>query len=415
VTRRDRREASGALVDVCRGRRPNRPSDRDVEADLMAGARFHRIAPLVHVAYRSSAPRLAVSLKVDRDRAIGGHLRACAALGRLDAALSGMKWLTFKGAVLSESAHPVPGLRTYHDVDVLVAPSDLREVCGRLRDVGWRVADYRDMLQNPKTPGEMHWITPDGVIIDLHWAMINMADRRRRFRVPTAHLLDRRVVTLLGSQQVCTLDPTDALVHACLHAALAGGNRLLWLLDIDQLSRQSTDWTAVAARARAWRAQAQVWLMLDRAARFLGTPRPADLARQLAISRTLRVATGAADLLSPVPRARQEAGPARFVAHAVGPTAAASVRAAGRHGLSAIRDRLPATPAQAPIREPADAESLASYLAAVESPTTDAGGVGGSATAALVAEPRKVTAAGRQSTDDARQRRGPREDRDRGQ
>ena len=78
----------------------------------------------------------------------------------------------------------------------------------------------------------------------------------------------------LGDQEVWALEPADALVHGCLHAALAGANKLIYLLDVDMLARSVTDWDEVVARAQSWGAQAQTALVLARTSRVLGAPIP---------------------------------------------------------------------------------------------------------------------------------------------
>ena len=334
---------------------------------LVAAARFHRVAPLVFAAYRTSGHQGVLALQADRVQAISHHLQACHALDQLASVLQDIEWATFKGPVFSELAHPVPGLRTYNDVDVLVAPSSLREVCRRLHAAGWQIADYRDMLSNPQPPGEMHWISPGGVLIDLHWSMINMQSRRRLFEVPTTQLLDRRVPVTLGSTRVWTLDPCDSLVHACLHAALAGANKLVYLIDVDQLSRQVTDWDELTRRARQWRAQVQVALVLGRARRVLGTSLPADLDSRLGVPSPIRGLLALTDRVASVPNGRQNAGMAKFVARTVRSTTTETVRTASLNATRGVKERSRRSTTELAERMRADEASLEAYLVAVES------------------------------------------------
>jgi hypothetical protein len=362
-------EVSALLVDVCRqGGTPRRLSP-GAEAELVAAARFHRVAPLVHAAHRDVAPHVADLFQADRLRAITGHLQACAALQRLGEVLGDTPWVTFKGAVFSEHAHPVPGIRSYNDVDVLVDPASLREVSRRLLAAGWRVVDYQDMLRNQSVPGEMHWASPSGALMDLHWSMVNMASRRRLFDVPTAELLQRRVPVRLGTESAWTLAPSDALVHACLHAGLAGANKLVYLVDVDRLSRSAVDWDEVASRSREWRAQAQVALVLERAHRVLGTPVPPDFASRARVSRSVRRLGVLADHVAPVARGRSNAGVGKFVARAARASGTATAGAFGRHASRGLLDRARGPRKERAGRLDADQASLEVYLAAVESVT----------------------------------------------
>ena len=363
-----------SVVDVCRGVVPQVPTAPAQVTELVEALRHHRVAPLAHVLLRETEPDTAEGLKPDRDTAVGVHIRATIALEDLGRALGDIPWATFKGPVLSELAHPAPGLRTYNDIDVLVDGRTLREVTTRLLAAGWSVADYNDMLHNPRTPGEMHWVSPTGLLVDLHWSMINMAERRRRFTVASDELLARRVPVTLGLTQAYTLEHADALTHVCLHAALTGANRMLLLLDADQLARQAPDWLEVAARARAWRAEPYVAVVLRRAHTLLGTPLPEDLDRMLGTSAAFHLVTGAADRLAPVSSLRREASVARLVSRAARHGAGRTLAAVGHNSLLGVRNRLfhlGGTGAP-PVRERADAEALEAYLCAVEAETAGA-------------------------------------------
>src|SRR5699024_7504388 len=124
-------------------------------AGLLHALRYHRLAPLAHVLLRDTEPVLARRLKSDRDRAITVHLCATEVLRQFADLTADIPWVVFKGPALSELAHPVPGLREYQDLDLLVAPSDLRHVSERLLDAGWSVLDYDDMLTASQVAGEI--------------------------------------------------------------------------------------------------------------------------------------------------------------------------------------------------------------------------------------------------------------------
>lgn len=365
-TRTHHDRAVGELLRaVCRGDDVPAPRPLPVD-DVVAGARHHRVSPLTHVRLRETAPAVAEVLRPDRDVAKSLHIRSGMLLAHVSDLLADIPWVVFKGPVLSELAHPVPGVRPYGDLDLLVAPQDLRAVSRALLAAGWEVGDYEDMLRNPQTPGEMHWFTPAGVQVDLHWAMINMGSRRRLFRIDTDALLSRRRRVRIGLAQAWTLDEADGLVHVALHAALAGANRLGWLLDVDQLSRQVGDWPAVAARATEWGAQAQLALALRRATATLGTPVPGDVYRMLGTTLPLRVVLDAVDRLFPVARQRRDASPSRLVARAVRPGAARTLAQVARSAGQGVVDRLAPRADVPAARVTAGEEALEVYLRAVE-------------------------------------------------
>lgn len=351
------------LIDACCGRPVDWPRDRYASSELVMAARHHRIAPLVHAALRPAT--VVAPLQQDREAAIVTHLRALSTLTKLDRILGAdIPWVTFKGPALSELAHPVPGLRTYHDVDVLVSPTRLREATGRLLEAGWLIADFEDMLLNPATPGETHWVSPAGIMVDLHWSMLNMASRRRHFQVDTDALLARRVRRASATAAIWTLNPPDALVHVCLHAALAGANRLLFLLDAHHLTLEVDDWDVVLDRARTWGAEPQLMLVLARTHRFIGTEIPRDLASRGQVPWAMRQIGSLVDGLAPTPAARRDAGMARLYARAIRTTTATSLAACVRNGALGVQHRLRTDSAATPRIH--NAEAVEQYLLAVE-------------------------------------------------
>lgn len=358
------RSLSRALVSIARGEVPT--IDPAVRADpegFVDALRYHRLAPLAHTLLRDSGDELAELIRSDRDATVALHIHVTTLLGHLGELLDGVPWVVFKGPVLSELAHPVRGLRSYHDLDLLVSPHDLRRVSRTLLDAGWRVVDYDDMLRNPEIPGEMHWASPSGMLMDLHWSMINMRSRRERLAVPTVDLLKRRVPVQLGFHSAWTLAPADGLVHVCLHAALTGANKLIYLVDAQRSAARVDDWPEAGRRANAWGAAPHVALVLRRAQRSLGGELPDGFDRQFGVSLAFRALTAIVDRVAPVERARTEPGPARLVARAVQPGAVRTVISSSRSVARYVVDRPSPTPSD---RVTADAAALELYLDRVE-------------------------------------------------
>ncbi|SDT59052.1 nucleotidyltransferase family protein [Jiangella sp. DSM 45060] len=365
---RHRAAVSAAVAEVCRAKAPVLAGNGAVRDAFVTAVRHHRVAPLAHVLLRESDPAVAAELKADRDAAMIRHLTASVVLDDLGRTLGELPWVTIKGPVLSEHAHPAPGLRSYTDVDVLVPPQRLRSAVESLTAADWQVIDFQDMLYNVQTPGEIHLVSPRGVLVDLHWSLINMQQTRRQFTVDTGELLERRVRRPVGGAATWTLDLADSLVHVCLHAALTGAHKMLWLLDADQLARQVDDWDEVARRAAGWGAAPAVAIVLARSRALLGTPLPPDLDRRLGVSAGLRLVTGAVDRFRPVSGLTQEASLPRLVARSARSSGGRTLSAIGRRGLRGVGERLrPGGRAgDGARREPADAAALAAYLDAVE-------------------------------------------------
>lgn len=310
-----------------------------------------------------------------------GHLRHRATAGELAECLDGLPWALLKGAVLAEHAHPVPGIRSYADLDVLVAPSALRAAIGRLTGAGWMLRD--DAASLAELPGELHLTSPRGQLLDLHWSLVRTAEQRAAFPIDTEALLRDVVPVPLGPsgssgpegpwprRLVPSLGGADLLVHVCLHAALAGADRLLLLLDADQVVRNlAPDWDEVLSRAGRARADVALAAVLAPARRLLGTPVPAEVAAHLRrrsplawrAGHRLLAPAGSGGTLPAWPD-RSGIAPGRALTGSVRPSSVATLRVLAAHARVRLAGR-GARPGGDPV-EPAG-ERLASYLRAVE-------------------------------------------------
>ncbi|MEQ6902461.1 nucleotidyltransferase family protein [Nocardioides sp. YIM 152588] len=361
-----RRAVGSALVDATSGRVPRLPDVPTAPAELVTAARFHRVAPLVAASLPDGLGAVSEPLRDDRQQAAWHHLRVLATLPRIARALADVEWLTFKGPVLSETLHPVPGTRSYRDLDVLVAAGDLRRSCERLLDAGFRVVASRDDLLNGEVTGEIEMINEHGVLVDLHWSLVLSASLRRRYPIPTAELIGRSVPVRLGQSEVRTFDATDTLLHLCHHAARSGAARLIHLVDVDQAARRVIDWDTVTQRAGSWGTAPEVALVLGRCRRTLDTPAPVGLRHALGLSAAYGALTASVDRAWPIPSVRRDASWPRLVARAAHPGAAATLAESARNAVlgGVNRARLP-EPTQA-RRVPATADEVERYLTAVE-------------------------------------------------
>lgn len=354
-----------ALLEVCLGGNPELPDDPVAVEDFIAAARFHRIAPLAFTAFAGTRPDVAKQLRSDRDVAVLNHLRMTAVLAELARLLDPVPWLVFKGPVLSELAHPVPGLRFYKDLDLLVAPGDFRAACEVLFDRGWGLVLGNESLLSREFPGEIPLMNPQGVVMDLHWSMQVMKSVRGRFAMESGPLLERRVPVSIGSVQLAALEPADALVHVCQHAALVGATRLGHVLDADQLARNLTDWDELIVRALQWRTGAQVAAVLLRAERLFGTPVPDDLTRRLGIGAGLTKAMATVDRVAPIQALRRDESWVRLITRSLRPSLPRTLGVAVRRTAQGITSRLHRAAPQQP-RSKADPQVVESYLARVE-------------------------------------------------
>lgn len=344
----------------------------DCGRELLRGLRERDATALLELAFAHGVDAWLAEVvdPADRAWAVGDRrLRFVAARVRarreLDAFAAiadagGWPWLTLKGQALAEDVYPRPHMRFGVDADVLVAPADFPAVVAALTDSGWRLLDRNWPLVHRVAPAQLRMQSPRGQLFDVHWHLVNSAQQRGAFTLPTRDLLDRRRALPSG---LPVLSVADGFVHVALHAALSGATKLLWLADTHLAGRAMPAWGDVAAAVRASGTGVPVATTLNRAARwFPDSPAPAELhgpAAWRAICRTV-------DGVSPLGEDPARPSISRSFASASLPTRSGTLVSAARRGTAWVRSGAPRRRAVADWRDP---ESRASALHAVDDPS----------------------------------------------
>lgn len=256
----------------------------DPEAVLVL-ARYHGITGMLLGGLRA-APAVPAAIldpvSAAYEASVHRHLRGAWDLARVGRAIddAGVRWAIVKGPAAVELLYGGAGGRAYADLDLLVDPAGFGRVIEALEAAGLRMLDRNWAVVRREMRGEVHLVGADGPEVDLHWHLVNMY--RGRMRVPTAELLARAVPVTLAGMPAWTLDPTDSLAHLCLHAALSGADRMVWIKDVERATAmRPPDWDALVERAARWRVGAPIGLVLARSAAWLGAEVPPTVLRRL--------------------------------------------------------------------------------------------------------------------------------------
>jgi len=288
---RDQRRAAAALLTRCvRGEAADDPSTpsrlSSIPSEMLLSlADYHGVAGMAYEQLRSidgADEGLIAELRRAYGRAVEGHLRVLWELTRLQPVLdaTGVPWAVIKGPAAVERLYEVPGRRSYQDLDLLVEPSGFADVLAALQSYGSSVLDRNWTVLRRDLLGEVHLRLPGGTPLDLHWNLINM--NRGRMWIDSREVLARSVTADIGSLAVRVLEREDMLLHHAVHAALSGGDKLLWLKDVERVATVlQPDWPTLVDRARAWGVAAPAGLILARTRDVLDAPIPAAVPRAL--------------------------------------------------------------------------------------------------------------------------------------
>jgi hypothetical protein len=275
---------------------PTAPPER-----VLARARYHGVLPLIAArvdesntelpAWLADAARVAMRAEVAID--LARRPMVMAAIEALDRAKTAP--LVLKGEALAHTHYAAPWQRPRADTDILVAPD-----AGPAAEAALVALGYRRELRLPGEWVSAQWtLVQQGVgglshAIDLHWRINNSAVLAGI--VTHAELAASAIALPSLGPAARTPDAIHALLIACLHrvgsehapytvdgVARVGGDRLIWLADIDRLVRGlDADQRAAFVRLAQERGAGRLCAAgIASAAAAFATPGAAELARDL--------------------------------------------------------------------------------------------------------------------------------------
>ena len=256
----------------------------------------HRLMPLLHHRLRGAGAGWPVPVLVRKAwqeaycNAALRSLSASALLSRLHCVFegAGLPYAALKGAFLAWHAWPDPALRPLRDIDVLVPREQAIEAQALLLANGFATlpggnpTDVAIEHHKPLAPVEDR---KTGLCVEIHLALVDpgkLSTPQGCAHFSSAALGRRR--TFGGEPAIRFLDPTDALLHLIVHAALdhSFDNGPLVLGDVARLiQRHPPDWPVFWQRASELGAERASMLVLGLAERYEGPiaiHRPSDVA-----------------------------------------------------------------------------------------------------------------------------------------
>lgn len=183
--------------------------------------------------------------------------------------------IVLKGPALVERYYKDPTLRPYGDIDLCVHPREFRASLKALERRGFELLDRNWDFIVRDVRGQLHLRRPGGGLIELHWHLVNGRRQRRSLRMRSAELWDAVRSGTIDGAKCYLLSPGDEIAYLCVHAAMHGCNRLLWLIDIAIISQSAeVDWKQTSRRLRQWRFGAGGYFVLNLAQRWAGADIP---------------------------------------------------------------------------------------------------------------------------------------------
>jgi hypothetical protein len=266
------------------------PAMEGVDWDaFLALAGRNRLLPLAHrlVAERAEVPeRVRSRLRAELAENGRAALARSAELRRLAGAMenAGVQAVAYKGPALAVRAYGHLALRTYSDLDLLVAPDDVPAAARVLEGCGYAAAHRFTPAQDAvfrRTDGDYPYHHPHtAALVELH---CHVSSARFGVALPTAALIARARPVPIGGGPVPALADDDLLLALALHGAKHRWSRLEWLTAAAALAvRAELDLEQTLDRASAIGARRTVLLMLLLARDALGLPLPPSIDQRIA-------------------------------------------------------------------------------------------------------------------------------------
>lgn len=253
---------------------------------LIALAESHGLLPLLYATLKTSSDALPDAVFERLRNWFAGHALRALQMQQELRRLCGLfraariAVIPYKGPLLAEAVYGDLTLRSYVDLDLLVAPAQAQAALQLLLGQGYRPAwdlplqrlaglqqvDNHLLLQHPRQPWsvEVHWQLFHPIYrlpfdLDAHWAALAEGGEGR-------------------------LSAAETLVMLCAHGTKHQWAQLKWLVDIDRLLRNGPPiaWPEALLLARRAKSRRSLLLGLNLARALCGTPVDAELAEQIA-------------------------------------------------------------------------------------------------------------------------------------
>ncbi len=204
--------------------------------------------------------------------------------------------VVLKGPVLSRLVYPVPGLRPYSDIDLMIRDTDEKRgvamllACG-LEEVPHGAEVLRQAHAHHVHEGNaFHRVFMDpgrGAMVELHLDALQMGLRPTHEAARWSRV--REVPELPGALM---LSLEDQIIQLAVHVHKHGFDRLIWLKDLDLLMREygpELDWAGILTSAQAEGVDGSVWYSLWLTTELFATPLPPGVLATFAPSAIVRL------------------------------------------------------------------------------------------------------------------------------
>jgi hypothetical protein len=254
---------------------------------VLEEGRSHHLTPMIarSLDEASLETPVSVSMREDwhRSRAVNALrlLEANEVLGAL--VRGGLSPVVLKGMAVLESVYMDIGLRAFCDIDVLVAPPELKRAEQIVRELSF---------QQEQSPHEQSWYLENyyqlprfyrphkALLVELHW---DLGRRPYPFVLNLPAMIERSRPANVAGIGVRVFDAPDQLLHLIMHLSWGNGfdGHVRGLVDIAELIGLGIDWDVFVDRVLAANAAQITVPVLELSQWLLNAPVPPVVIQRL--------------------------------------------------------------------------------------------------------------------------------------
>jgi hypothetical protein len=273
--------------------------------DFLRSAEHHGVLALAVRNLIEHAPALPSEVRRSLESAYAENFRRglwfTAELQRITRhfALNGVRAIPYKGPTLAQRAYGDLALRSFSDLDLLIAPEDFARARRALAELGylpskpltpaverlWLRTGYERSFDGPggKNLVELQWallpyfyaVDPESFRFDHLWSRAGQINLGTNEALPELPPLGVAMESGMNPSSVPCLSPEDSLLVLSLHAAKHLWTRLIWVADIaESLRASNVDLALVVSRARPLGVARILGVSLQLANHLLQAPLP---------------------------------------------------------------------------------------------------------------------------------------------
>lgn len=255
---------------------------------LLSVAEHHGVQPILArslMSFEDQIPaRTLITLKQSYKANLHKALLLSSEFVRVADSLSqaGIDFIPYKGLALAETVYGDIALRQAGDIDLLIHTTDLKRVQEAMGKIGYVPHFNFSEDEEAAYTKSGYECAFDGAagknLLEVQWAI---TPHFYAVDVDVGGLFRRAQTVRVMGLDTKSLSPEDLFVVLGLHAAKHVWGRLIWLCDLERISRLPLDWERIAEHAQQLGVVRILHVTLLLAERLLGSAYPALAAENL--------------------------------------------------------------------------------------------------------------------------------------